>query len=362
MFRPQLRSTTNRKAYAAFLASQVDALNVLTPTYVQRASQIMWRYAMRAVRNKEMPDPGMLDELLSPTVNDLTALAVVSHERGFEVEQDSLPKAIAADSSSIHDRVSALLQRQPTFFKEVQTKYKRKSLELVQGLSDDVADEVRDTLNELIRSGSHVDSAVRELSAKFAALGVSPAKPYRLSTLFKTANQLAYSAGRWQSDRDVDVDEIIWGYEYLTVGDDRVRPQHYALEGVTLPKSDDFWLKFWPPNGWNCRCQAVAILDKGRIKRPPKTDWNGKPLRPDKGFGFNPGKDFGGAPEATRSKRGSYSPSTTTPFKAIGARVKQLLQEGLTSKKIISILEEEMPDAGVNLKTVAYYRNKLKTQ
>ncbi|MDE7466685.1 MAG: hypothetical protein K2M59_09765, partial [Muribaculaceae bacterium] len=41
--------------------------------------------------------------------------------------------------------------------------------------------------------------------------------------------------------------------------DDKVRPEHAALDGVTLPPSDPFWVEFYPPNGWNCRCTVVQV-------------------------------------------------------------------------------------------------------
>ena len=45
------------------------------------------------------------------------------------------------------------------------------------------------------------------------------------------------------------------GYlKYHTQRDDRVRPQHLALEGTTLPVEDGFWSTYYPPNGWRCRC------------------------------------------------------------------------------------------------------------
>lgn len=38
-----------------------------------------------------------------------------------------------------------------------------------------------------------------------------------------------------------------------------MRPEHAALDGVTLPPSDPFWEEFLPPNGWNCRCNVVQV-------------------------------------------------------------------------------------------------------
>ena len=45
--------------------------------------------------------------------------------------------------------------------------------------------------------------------------------------------------------------------EYSTVGDNRVRPEHEALDKFTAPKSDVVWRRIYPPNGWNCRCTVI---------------------------------------------------------------------------------------------------------
>ena len=64
----------------------------------------------------------------------------------------------------------------------------------------------------------------------------------------------------------------------MTAGDDRVREGHRVLEGVRLPKEDPFWKKYFPPNGWNCRCTTLEIwkdeptakIDFGITGRDPR--------------------------------------------------------------------------------------------
>lgn len=66
----------------------------------------------------------------------------------------------------------------------------------------------------------------------------------------------AEMAGKWeQFMRDGDR----YNLQYRTQQDDKVRPEHAALDRVTLPPSDSFWEEFYPPNGWNCRCTVVQV-------------------------------------------------------------------------------------------------------
>lgn len=59
-----------------------------------------------------------------------------------------------------------------------------------------------------------------------------------------------------------------YNLQYRTVGDDKVRPEHAALNRVTLPITDKFWEEFYPPNGWGCRCAVVQV----RKSKYPVTD------------------------------------------------------------------------------------------
>lgn len=47
--------------------------------------------------------------------------------------------------------------------------------------------------------------------------------------------------------------------QYLTFGDDRVRPNHAILNRTIAPQDSDFWKINYPPNGHRCRCVARAL-------------------------------------------------------------------------------------------------------
>lgn len=105
---------------------------------------------------------------------------------------------------------------------------------------------------------------------------------------FVTAS--AEMAAKWEQFME---DGDRYNLQYRTQKDDRVRPEHAALDGVTLPPSDPFWEEFYPPNGWNCRCTVVQVL-KSRYDETPHNDamalGEAALQRDTKGiFRFNPG-------------------------------------------------------------------------
>ena len=66
----------------------------------------------------------------------------------------------------------------------------------------------------------------------------------------------AQMAAKWEQFSE---DGDRYNLQYRTAGDSKVRPAHAALNGVTLPPSDPFWQTYYPPNGWNCRCNVVQV-------------------------------------------------------------------------------------------------------
>jgi SPP1 gp7 family putative phage head morphogenesis protein len=98
------------------------------------------------------------------------------------------------------------------------------------------------------------------------------------------------SAAHWAQ---IEEDGDDYNLQYRTAGDDKVREEHAALEGTTLPPSDDFWNYYMPPNGWNCRCEAIQVLkDKYERSNSAEAIALGNEATEGKNeiFRFNPGK------------------------------------------------------------------------
>lgn len=83
---------------------------------------------------------------------------------------------------------------------------------------------------------------------------------YNQNYLYAEYNHAVHTsqmAVKWQ---DFEEDEDRYNLQYRTAGDEKVRQEHAALDGTTLPPSDPFWDEYLPPNGWNCRCNVVQVL------------------------------------------------------------------------------------------------------
>lgn len=67
----------------------------------------------------------------------------------------------------------------------------------------------------------------------------------------------AEMAAKWEQYSE-DGDRYL--LQYRTAHDDKVRPEHAALDRITLPMGDPFWESYYPPNGWNCFVAGTPVL------------------------------------------------------------------------------------------------------
>ncbi len=65
----------------------------------------------------------------------------------------------------------------------------------------------------------------------------------------------ANMAEKWKDfERNAD---LYPNLKFVSVNDNRVRPEHKALDGTIRPINDPFWNKYTPPLDWGCRCHVV---------------------------------------------------------------------------------------------------------
>src|ERR1019366_5892392 len=125
---------------------------------------------------------------------------------------------------------------------------------VVKGASEMVERRAQEAIAESLKLGEHVKDAQARLQAAMNAAGVDEASPWLCETITRTNIAAAYSAGNHQAMQDPDLAEFHIGYQYATVGDDRVSDICQEFDGFQGPKTDEFWQTHTPPLPWACRC------------------------------------------------------------------------------------------------------------
>lgn len=117
-----------------------------------------------------------------------------------------------------------------------------------------------------------------------------------LKTEFETVVSNAQAADQWI---DIQKDKkILPLLKYVTAGDERVRPQHAAWDGIVKPVDDPFWDTRTPPADWRCRCVLIQleegeeeVTNLGKHLEQVKTKTGVTSLNnPSELFSNNPGK------------------------------------------------------------------------
>lgn len=135
-------------------------------------------------------------------------------------------------------------------------------------------------LNSLLYDGNRLRS-FEEFKAEADKLGLKY-KQHWLEAEYRTAVHSGYMAAKWAS---IEANKGLFpNLKYKTQGDDRVRKEHDELDGIIAPIDSPFWSKYYPPNGWRCRCDAVQTAEPASRLIPTKT----KLVKPE--FEINIGK------------------------------------------------------------------------
>lgn len=242
----------------------------------------------------------------------------------MQLDESELEKIFSKVSEAFNGMMKALFrQKGATLNIDILTSDNaQKFIETHAGVLDSTFDHVKmsDTMRDRLQQSDYIFSGMKafhELNEAFPSLldENGERKPFEqflndVQTINKEYNKnylraeynfvqaSSEMAGKWeQIERDGDR----YNLRYRTAGDERVRPAHRALEGVTLPPSDPFWDANYPPNGWNCRCTVVQVL-RSRYPVTPQqeaTRLAEEAMKDDKKgmFRFNSGKQRKSVPD-----------------------------------------------------------------
>lgn len=145
---------------------------------------------------------------------------------------------------------------------------------------------VKRKLEAIIAAGETLSTFRRWLEAD--ALGWTNAYT---ELVFRMAVLSSYSKARWDEINDPDLgDEFGW-LMYDAVDDDRTRETHAAMDGKAWPKAEfpDDW---YPPNGYNCRCDVRNLNDDLMQRAGADPQSEPPPDDPDDGFQANQARAY----------------------------------------------------------------------
>jgi len=234
-----------------------------------------------------------IDQLMQPLIDAMVASHLVG---GLSAAKNAANNGHRAFARSVYQETLEMLRRRAEISPEeiavLNSGYRMEAFKVLSKLDGHIERKLSQAVLETVEEGMHVREGAAHIAKQFDAIGFNPQSSYTAEAIFRTQTSMAYSAGRYQTQQDPVIQEILWGYTYVTAGDDRVRPEHVGLDGTTLPKEDPMWGSITPPNGWACRCQLIDVFrPTEEVHSPEEMEVDGKMVRPgpDPGFDFNPG-------------------------------------------------------------------------
>lgn len=225
------------------------------------------RTTLRKIAATDNPDYQLQQLVYENIFDEVLDINAALYQKGIlDVRQRYSERAIRADLLTEFLKNVSLDQ----FYASAQRATKR--------MTDGFVSVLQPIMEEVMSSELIQPQRIKLLETKLASAGVTPSNPHYIETLSRTSTNAFYQEAKFESVTDPDVADIIWGYEYTTVGDNRVRPEHQYMDGKRYPKDSPIWKIWWPPNGYNCRCDVLPIFidDPAHMRRetsPPKLEW-----------------------------------------------------------------------------------------
>jgi SPP1 gp7 family putative phage head morphogenesis protein len=210
----------------------------------------------------------------------LSTLANFDEERSVRSFDGDIFDTVQNDAALAHVRDLNPVTRR--VFDGLTELYKTQSFTVARLSNDRLVGQVQSELERLLRNGGTLSDFRRAVDRVTSKAGVEDLSRFHTETVFRTNIQTAYSAGRLEQQLDPDVTSVMPVLIYRTVGDDRVRPNHAAMDGFFARFDDDVWRLWYPPAGFNCRCSvdqafeddvdAKVLLVPGRMRMPAIPD------------------------------------------------------------------------------------------
>lgn len=191
-------------------------------------------------------------------------------------------------------------------------------------------EQIQTVINAVNKSISE-GSTFADFKKSVAESGINLPESY-LDNVFRTNIQSAYAYGRWQHQQQNKSSRPY--LMYSAIEDSRVRPSHLALNNIIRHIDDPFWLSWYPPNGFRCRCSVIAITEKKANKLGITSDDDLPELPSESGFNFNPWNYDDQSVEFLNSR---LSSTTITPV--LKAQIERIKSEVVIESNAINKIQ-----------------------
>lgn len=186
----------------------------------------------------------------------------------------------------------------PAEFKQLSDVAKARGFSIAGVNNLELLFEVKELLTKSLEAGETFADFKKQLPEQLK----KTVKKRHLETVYLQNTLTAYSVGRWQQMTSPAVQQSHPYFEYRAVGDSRTRPVHRALNGSVYPQGHEFWDSWWPPNGYRCRCRAIARTEEyierkqvpvlATVPATVEVDGIARQVIAEPGFSSNVGKDY----------------------------------------------------------------------
>ena len=219
---------------------------------------LIWLYLWGSWSQRKMQQPAFKQFFGESGKLDLNGLLIKNDDILMFAENPSIVQPYEQALNYFRSLTPTLVDQLTRADSSLMRKFQAKSFWMTRETTDNAVKKTYEALQKAYQQGISPNQWITENKELFDALGFNTANPYYLNNVFRTNASLSYSSGQYQQKTDPAVSEFIDIWVYKTVGDDRTRANHVAMDGVARPIDDPFWDTNYPPNGYQCRCYVLA--------------------------------------------------------------------------------------------------------
>ena len=156
-----------------------------------------------------------------------------------------------------------------------------RSFTVAKVMNLDILQSLKDEVDKIFSKGITYEQFVKNLEPELKAIGwwgkvradqvpgydplsdtppdkiIELGSPRRLSIIYQTNANVAYSAAHYKFQTQNAVSRPYWLYHQIDRKTKRKSHAHFA--GKVFMSDDPIWNTIYPPNGWNCGCWVEAL-------------------------------------------------------------------------------------------------------